>query len=182
LAKRCDPLDDDLTRSASGEWVVEQLTEGVVSVEWTLPGADETLPRVHLHIGDGTRPPVDLAFDKRDGRLLGVQVILQDQAVAEEHVFGAGLLVEDGVLVADLTPWRGEEQLLDHVFTPTVAWEPTGTLAVRIARTSGLPAKECVVDRVRAVLDANGFVLGVRMTGFSESDIAIVTHASVDAR
>ena len=137
---------------------------------------------MHLHAGDRTQPPVDLAFDERDGRLLGVQVVLQDQAVDEQQVFGGGLLVQDGVLVADLTPWRGEEQILDHVFTPTIAWEPAGTLAVRIARTSGLPTKECVVDRVRAVLDAGDFVLGVRLTGFSESDIATIAGASVDTR
>lgn len=172
LIERCEAFDGAPSSTVGGACGVEQLAEGVVSVEWTLPGVGEEVSRVHLHVGDGTKPPVDFAFDERDGRLLGVQVVLQDEAVGEQHIFGGGLVCERGVPVADLTPWRGEEQILDHVFTPTVAWEPVGTLAVRVARTAGLPAKECAVDGLRLVLDERGLVLGVRFSGLSELEVA----------
>lgn len=177
LIERCEPFGDGASETAGGAWAVDQLAEGVVSVEWALSGVYEETARVHLHVGDGTKPPVDFAFDERDGRLLGVQVVLQDEAVREQHVFGDRLVVEGGIPVADLTPWREEEQILDHVFAPTLAWEPVGTLTVRLARTAGLPTKECVFDRLRVVLDERGLVLGVRLGGFSELDVAAVARA-----
>lgn len=172
------PGREGSSAAPDGAWRLEQLAEGVVSVEWVLSGVAEETARVHLHVGDGTKPPVAIAFDERDGRLVSVQVVLQDETVRAQHVFGDGLVVERGLPVADLTPWRGEEQILDHVFTPTVAWEPPGTLTVRIGRTAGLPMKECVVDRLRLVLDERGLVLGVRLAGFSELDVAAVARAA----
>jgi hypothetical protein len=178
LIERCEAFGAAPSSTVGGASRVEHLAEGVVSVEWTLPGVGEEAPRVHLHVGDGTKPPVDFAFVERDGRLVGVQVVLQDEAVGEQHVFGGGLICERGVPVADLTPWRGEERILDHLFTPTVAWEPVGTLAVRVARTAGLPTKECAVDGLRLVLDERGLLLGLRFPGFSESDVAAVARAA----
>jgi hypothetical protein len=176
LIERCEPSSGKASSRPAAR--VEQLTEGVVSVEWGLPGVAEDTARVHLHVGDGTKPPVDFAFDEHDGRLVGVQVVLQDEAVSGQHVFGEGLVCEYGVPIADLTPWREEEQILDHVFTPTIAWEPVGTLAVRVARTAGLPTKECVIDGLRLVLDERGLLLGVRLPGFSELDVAAVARAA----
>lgn len=176
LIERCEPVSRESSSTDASR--VEQLAEGVVSVEWGLSGVHEETARVHLHVGDGTKPPVDVAFDERDGRLLAVQVVLQDEAVHERHVFGGGLGSERGVPVADLTPWRGEEQILDHFFAPTVAWERVGTLAVRVARTAGVPTKECVIDRLRVVLDERGLVLGFRLTGLSELDVAAVARAA----
>lgn len=178
LVTRCEPVRDG---APAGAWRVEQLTTGVVSVEWTLPGGRREVPRRHLLVGDGTKPPVDFAFDGIDGRLVGVQVVLQDEAVDERHLFGERLLREHGVPVADLTPWRGEEAILDHVFAPTAAWEPGGTLAVRVARTAGLPTRECVVDSLGVILDERGLVLGARFAGFGEADALAVAAAQADA-
>ena len=176
LIERCEPSSGKSSSRSAAR--VEQLAEGVVSVEWGLAGVAEETARVHLHVGDRTKPPVDLAFDERDGRLVGVQVVLQDEAVSEQYVFGDGLVCQYGVPIADLTPWREEEQILDHVFAPTIAWEPVGTLAVRVARTAGLPTKECVIDGVRLVLDERRLLVGIRLTGFSELEIAAVARAA----
>lgn len=161
-----------------GALQVQQLAEGVVSVEWTRRDMPELTPRVHLHVGDGSKPPVDLTFAEHDGRLIGVQVVLQDEVVREQHVLGDWIAAEPGLPVADLTPWRGEEQILDHAFTPTIGWEPAGTLTVRIARTETRPAKECAVDGLRLVLDSRGLVLGIRLAEFSELDLAAIARAA----
>lgn len=174
LVNRLQPLPVGKQSSAVRGQRAEQLAEGVVSVEWTLPGVDEQTSRLHLHVGNGTKPPVDLAIDEHDGRLLGVQLLLQDEEPGKQAIFGDGMVAEHGVPVVDLTPWRDEEQILDHLFDPTVAWEPVGTLAVRIARTAGLPAKECFVEGASLVLDERNLVLGVRIRGFSESEVAMV--------
>jgi len=107
--------DQRVGQGGAGGRRVERLAEGVVSVEWRLLDAAEEAPRVHLHVGDGTKAPVDLAFDAKDGRLLSAQVVLQDEAVGERHVFGGELPREPGVPLADVTPWHDEEQIVnDH--------------------------------------------------------------------
>lgn len=156
---------------------VEVLTEGVVSAQWSAePSAPTGL--VYLHVGDGTKPPVELGFDGHKGRLASAQVVLQDEAVNEEHVFGTRLQVVEGLPVADITPWRGEEQILDHPFRPLVAWEPAGTLTVRIARTESQPTRECSIDGLSLVLDERDLVLGFRLRGLDNSEIAAVEQAT----
>lgn len=176
LIQRCDPLSDGASRTAGGVLRVQQLTEGVVSVERELSVTGEATPRVHLLVGDGTKPPIDFAFHERDGRLLGVQVVLQDEVVRERPVFGDALIRDDGAPVADLTPWRDEEQILDEMFTPIVAWESQRTLAVRVASTPYPASRECGSDQLRLVLDERGIVLGARLTGFSDLDIATLAR------
>jgi hypothetical protein len=67
LVERCERLSGPLSSSERATRV-ELLAEGVVSVEWKLPGTAEEAARVHVHAGDGTKLPVDLAFHERDGR------------------------------------------------------------------------------------------------------------------
>lgn len=160
---------------------VERLAQGVVSVAWTVATAAESFPIVHLHVGDGTRPPVDVTFDGRDGRLLGVQVVLQDDAVSAQHLFGDRLPGEPGLPVADVGPWRDEEQILDHVFRPVIAWEPTAALSVRIARTSGLPSKEYVVDGLAVVADERDLLLGFRVCGLDQDEMAVIDEETARA-
>ncbi len=123
-------------------------------MSWTLPNQRlDSGRRLHLHVRTGSKPPVELTFDKLDGDLLGVQVVLQDEAVIEREIFSGRLPAEAGLPVVDLTPWRGDERILDHVFEPIVGWQPFGTLSVQIARTGGLPSRECVVSALGVVLD-----------------------------
>ncbi len=179
LVEKLRPLDLSAEQERSDtSRQVEQLTTGVVSVSWTLPGGRrDPGRRLHLHVGVGIKPPVELTFDKLDGELIGVQAVLQDEAVIEKNIFGSRLPAAPGLPVVDVNPWRGDEQILDHIFEPIVGWEPFGSLSVQVAHTGCLPSRECVVSGLGVVLDASDLILGFRLPDLAEFQIATIRRA-----
>ena len=66
-------------------------------------------------MGEGTKPPVDLAFDEHNARLWPLRWCYRTKWLAPTRLRDS-LPTEYGLPIADLTPRRGEEQILDHVF------------------------------------------------------------------
>lgn len=159
---------------------VELLTTGVVSVSWrSLSDPRPHERHLHLFVGIGNKPPVDLAFDQLTGAMTSAQVVFQDETVLDQKVFDPGehVPVERGLPRVDLASWPDPTYMVDSHYDPVVGLGPSGTLVVRITDASSLPSRELDLGNLRLVLDAADRILGFRLLDLDQQQIDTVRLA-----
>ncbi len=67
-------------------WGIQTPTIGVVIIDVVIDESETPLP-LHWRVGTWVKPPLDLSID-HDGRLVGIQFVLQDERVQPGHSSG----------------------------------------------------------------------------------------------
>lgn len=151
-------------------WSIETPTPGVVLIDVTIERQAASAP-LHWRAGTWSKPPLDLALDD-EGRLVGLQFVLQDERVAAGQwtVFPDP---EEGLPVFDIQGWPSERYCDETM--PVEASRLSGyKLALRLGDRQPL-AGSCAV--------ASGVVMGftdastlaeIRLGPFDQEDWAAI--------
>lgn len=101
-AKRMLKLVDETAGAAQLTVDIVNPTKGVALIDVIL--AEEAVP-LHWRVGDWTKPPLDIQLG-RDGRLIGVQFVLQDEGNLVQVKQALPSIQRSGILpIFDVTGW-----------------------------------------------------------------------------
>ncbi len=152
---------------------------GVVLIDCWLER--ESTP-LHWLAGSGRKPPIDVTLGFGDGRLLGLEVVLQDEFVAENIAWGPhlvrGLEAVAGVPAFDRAAWGSGERYVEEARPNYVGWTSGRDLLVTWSTPPLRPAAECTVDdTLHLLLDDGNHLLGYRLLGLTDEEKAVIRQA-----
>lgn len=152
---------------------LENPATGVALINCTLNVSAQG-PPLHWRVGNWKKPPIDIEIDPTDGHLSALQVVLQDEGIAEGVLWKTEMKKISGIPFFDLAIWPPKGRYLDEHSEPVIARSPSGDLWCAFERFPSQACSECAIDHSLVVyFDSADRLIGFGLRGVSsfESDV-----------
>ena len=160
-----------------GDWIREvgALTAGVVAIDVALDKS--ALPSLHWRAGNWTKPPLDVAVDPEDGRLRGIQIVLQDEGVPDGKYRVNALEVRRGVPAFDVGTWANSDRYVDETIPVVATRAPDDSLEVLIGEYGEPGVTLTVDDQLELLFTSESVLSAIRVGPLSAEEWSLIAAA-----
>lgn len=131
---------------------------------------------LHWRAGMWTKPPVDIAVDPANGRLQGVQIVLQDEDVPWGG--GENLPADEGAPAISTERWS-EDRYRDEVMEVHLLRTPDDRLEVRLKGFGEASKTFQIGGKLQLIVGPDDSLVGLRVGPMSSSDWGRLREAAI---
>ena len=168
---------------------IEPLTYAVISIRFEVecPSAVDVMP-FHWLAEWGKKPPLDVRLNAITGQFESVQIILQDELIADiadgtkEHGKHSRKI---GVPIFERVPWgRGPDdtnrRYVSERLDVKLAWTAEHEISVRLGSDStALETEYRIDDSLSLLMNSNAYLTGFYLSGITPKDRELLRQAKL---